>query len=353
MHSPDELLEAYDRRDRAMRSSLSVPEVEAYSTLMFEKIGWPHSVIRAADLVRYVDWAYTPGADGYFDRDAYLPTQCASLEFTGAEAALLRRLSDATAAMTRALGRETRPVLNHLAQIGPFRIIMELGRRLGRERLTVFDVGAGSGYQAALHALAGNRVLLTDNAQALFLFQSLLMRACCEGARNWVTDGRPDSLDEPAHMVPWWEYLALRHGSITDVDVIFCNNNLGEMNYNAAAYTIHLAKRLMAASPVKLFFYTCLGTPQHANPDMIDALFKRAGFVNVIAQPFWLYTPEGHKLPADLVSFFNDIPRWGARLLERRHTVRDLIDATPATLPMELDFAAFIGNFDLSRHLKP
>jgi len=150
---PEQLRKRYDAMNAAKRSALPVPEVQAFSTCTFDQIGWPHSVDSASDLVRYADWCNHPGARDYFTDAAYLPTQCASLLFTAAEAALLRRISDAVGELTRSLGREVRPLLNHLAQIGPFRIMMEIRRRLGLDELTVFDVDAGSGYQAALLAL--------------------------------------------------------------------------------------------------------------------------------------------------------------------------------------------------------
>jgi hypothetical protein len=351
--TPDELLALYDGIDSAMRSALSVPEVQAFSPGTFDQIGWPHSVRRAADLVRYADWCNHPGAHDYFADKAYLPTQCASLLFTPAEADLLKRVSAATAQCTRSLGREVRPALNHLAQIGPFRIMMEIKRRLGLDRLTVFDVGAGSGYQSALLASAGSRVLVTDNVQGLYLFQSMLLSTCFgNDVRDWLVDGRPErSPDKLVHMIPWWEYLYLRHSSVRDVDIFFCNNNLGEMNYGAAAFTAYLAKRLMASSSVKMFLFTCLGSPKQSAIEMIDQLLKRAGFVNVVWQPFWAYTLAGHALPRNLFDFANDIPRWKARAGERLLTVRDVIDVTRDNLPTDLDFVAFTGVFDLEKYV--
>jgi len=353
MLTPDQALARYDETDAAMRSALSVPEVQAFSPCTFDQIGWPHSVRRAADLVRYADWCNHPGAADYFAENAYLPTQCASLLFTAVEAKLLSKVSAATAELTRSLGREVRPLLSHLAQIGPFRIMMEIRRRLGLDRLTVFDVGAGSGYQAAMLGLSGNRVLVTDNAQGLYLFQSMLLKRCFgNGARDWLVEGRPEAgFDEPAHAIPWWEYVKLRHGAAPEVDVFFCNNNLGEMNYGAAAFTVHLAKRLMAASPAKLFLFTCLGSPKQSGIEMIDQLLKRAGFVNLVWQPFWLYTLEGHRLPARLLDFARDIPRWEAQPGERLLGVHEVLEVGAGNLPVELDFVAFTGVFDITKHM--
>jgi hypothetical protein len=353
LHTADQFIELYETKDAAMRSALPISEVQAYSTCTFDQIGWPHRVARAIDLIRYADWCNHPGANDYFLEDAVLPTQCAYLRFTAAESALLRQVSDACGSMTAKLGHETRVVLNHLAQIGPFRIMMEIRRRLGLDRLTVFDVGAGSGYQAALLALAGNRVLVTDNAQGLFLFQSMLLEACRPGeVRHWLADGPvPSGLDEAVHMIPWWDYLALRHSRHRNVDVFFCNNNLGEMNYSAAAYTIYLAKQMMADSKVKAFFFTCLGTPKQSSFEMIDALLTRAGFVNAVSDPFWLYLPEGHALPPGVLDFSSAIPRWNAQEREVLRNVRDVIDVQEGRLPTDLDFVAFTGVFDLQRAL--
>jgi hypothetical protein len=353
MQTPDEVLAYYDQTDAAMRSKLSVPEVQAFSACTFDQIGWPHSVARAADLVRYADWCNHPGANDYFVENAYLPTQSASLLFTSAEADLLRRISRAVGNFTRSLGREVRPALNHLAQIGPFRIMMEIKKRLGLDRLTVFDVGAGSGYQSALLSLAGNRTLVTDNAQGLYLFQSMLVKACCGvDVRDWLLDRPPvGGFDKLVHMIPWWDYLRLRHSAHSNVDIFFCNNNLGEMNYGAAAYTAHLARRLMATSKVKMFFFTCLGSPKQSAIEMIDELLKRVGFVNVVWQPFWIYTFKDHSLPPNLFDFAQEIPRWNLKPGERLLTPRDVIEVSYNTLPTDLDFVSFTGVFDIAKHL--
>lgn len=353
MPEPGEILALYNQKDREMRSKLSVPEVQAFSTCTFDQIGWPHSVARAVDLQRYADWCNHPGANDYFADPAYLPTQCASLSFSPAEAALLWKISAAVGAFTRDLGHEVHPVLNHLAQIGPFRIIMEIKRRLGVDRLTIFDVGAGSGYQSALLALAGNRTLLTDNAQGLYLFQSRLMNACKPGeVRDWLIDGPPPrNFDRCVQMIPWWEYLGLRHNTDAEADIFFCNNNLGEMNYAAASFTVHLAKQLMARSQAKIFLFTCLGTPKFSSIEMIDELLRRVGFVNIVRQPFWAYTIEGHSLPAGLFDFSNDIPRWKLQKDERLLPVRDVIDTDGDTLPPELDFISYTGVFDIHKCL--
>lgn len=353
MPTPEESLRLYDQKERTMRSALPVPEVQAFSTCTFDQIGWPHSVTRAADLVRYADWCNHPGANDYFAENAELPTQCASLEFTAAEVELLGRVADGTGTATRTLGKEVRPVLNHLAQIGPFRIIMEIRRRLGLDRLTVFDVGAGSGYQAAMQALAGNQALVTDNAQGLYLFQSQLLRSCCPGAvRDWVDDGPAQAqLNEQVHMIPWWDYLGLRKSELKNVDIFFCNNNLSEMNSAAASYTAFLAKQMMASSPVKMFFFTCLGSPKHSDFKKIDALLKQAGFVNVVSRPFWIYTLAGHQLPPGLFDFANDIPRWQEQAGEKLRTARDITEYREDKLPTDLDFVAFTGVFDLKKTL--
>jgi hypothetical protein len=356
IQSPEEILEYYNRTDAAMRSKLSVPEVQAFSTSTFDQIGWPHSVTRAVDLVRYTDWCNHPGANDYFIKNAYLPTQCASLLFTSAEAALLRKISRATREFTRSLGHEVGPALNHLAQVGPFRIMMEIKKRLGVDQLTVFDVGAGSGYQAALLSLAGNRSILTDNAQGLYLFQSMLLKACFGNAdvRDWLLDGPPAGpFDKLVHMIPWWDYLGLRHSVHSNVDIFFCNNNLGEMNYGAAAYTAHLAKRMMATSKIKMFFFTCLGSPKQSAIEMIDELLKRIGFVNVVWGPFWLYTLKDHSLPTNLFDFANDIPRWYHKQGDNEPllTPYDIIELDQNALPTDLDFVAFTGVFDINKHL--
>jgi hypothetical protein len=230
---------------------------------------------------------------------------------------------------------------------------MEIKKRLGLDRLTVFDVGAGSGYQSALLSLAGNRTLVTDNTQGLYLFQSMLLKACCGAdVRDWLLDGPPPGgFDKLVHMIPWWDYLGLRHSAHTNVDIFFCNNNLGEMNYGAAAYTAHLAKRLMATSKVKIFFFTCLGSPKQSAIEMIDELLKRVGFVNVVWQPFWVYALKDHFLPLNLFSFARDIPRWGVRPGEPLLTPREVVEVDKGTLPTDLDFVSFTDVFDISKYL--
>ena len=118
------------------------------------------------------------------------------------------------------------------------------------------------------------------------------------------------------------------------------------MNYSAAAYTVFLAKKMMAGSKAKIFLFTCIGSPKQSAIEMIDELLKRAGFVNLVWGPFWAYAPADHQLPADLFSFKDDIPRWKADPSEPLLTVRQVIETSRDTLPTDIDFVAFTGVFD-------
>ena len=338
------IVETYDHLERQMRSRLPVPEVQAFQTTTFDRIGFPGRIERIEDVIRYVDWCCHPGANAFFVPDARLEAMCAHLIFSETERDLMRTLSKSTAAFTRRLGRETHPILVHTAQIGPFRILCELQRRLGGGPLSILEVGGGSGYLSALLAMAGNTVITSDNSQGLHLFQHCLFEECF-GDRygNWL-HGHADALSKQIQLLPWWDYLDLRRNHDMTVDVAISNNNLGEMNPNALAYTVRVAKQLMQRSKVKLFVFTSPGTPMHQDINGIHAAFLRAGFKAVISEPFRAYVPAEHDVPQCLLNFEIDAPVY--RPSAKTFTMREILMVTPETLPVEMDFVSFLDIFE-------
>lgn len=327
-----------------MRSRLSVPEVQAFETTTFDRVGWPCRVEREADLVRYADWCCHPGANQYFVPGAVLPTQCASLSFSGVERDLLQEVSRRTAAMTAKLGREVHPLLNHLAQIGPFRIIMEIRRRARVSALSILEIGAGSGYLSTMLAMTGNQIATTDNAQGLYLWQSLLFRECF-GSRfsDWI-EGQPTCTPD-VQLFPWWDYLGMRHKCPIKADIVISNNNLGEMNPNALAYTLTLAREVLDQSPIGLFLFTCAGTPMHQEINSIQEAFRQRGFKPLKTSPFWVFAPTGRAIFSSLLDFGKQIPVYAQTGGENLISAREVVLATKKTLPVDMDFVSYIGVF--------
>lgn len=337
------IVEAYDRLERAKRSNLSVPEVQAFQTTTFDRVGWPHRVERIEDVVRYVDWCCHPDAGVFFAPDARIPTQCAHLMFSDVERDLLQHLSRMIASFTSRFGREVHPLLSHVAQIGPFRIVSEIRRRLGGAPLSIFEIGAGSGYLPALLGMTGNTIKTSDNAQGLFLFQHTLLQECFGSEyASWVEAGA--ATQARLQTIPWWDFLSLRHHGNMKIDVVISNNNLGELNPLALAYSLRVAKHLMRDSKVKLFIFTSGGTPMHQDINGVRNEFLRAGYRAVITEPFHAYCPKEHVLSEDLLNFEPDAPLY-LHKGEKLHSVRDVLLVTPETMPVEMDFVSYCDVF--------
>lgn len=266
-------LDEYNAAELEARCGLSFAEIMAFAPRTFEELGFPHRVEDERELVRYADWNRDFENRYYFEPDHFFAGPAVRTIYTLDEVDAMNRVRDQAVEVTRKLGRAVRPVCGPFAQLGHFRVLASFGL----DGLRVFEVGPGTAY---LGALLVNEAIdyygFTDNAQALFLWQTRMMEEV----------GRRDV------GVPWWRFA--RGEGLPQVDVVVSNSNLGEMTRDALRITAHRARAMLEGSRLGLFMFSSVGYPRHNPIEAVEGELRHAGFRKAFEKQFRGYVPNGH-----------------------------------------------------------
>ncbi len=269
----------YDAAELEARCGLSYAELMAFSPHTFWALGFPDRVADDRELVRYADWNRNAENQKYFQQDHFFSGPAVRTIYTRDEVEAMDRVRDQAVSATGKLGRAVRPLCGPFAQLGLFRILAAIGL----PGLRVFEVGPGTAYLGAMLLNEGASLYgFTDNAQALFLWQSRML--------DEVERGTVDA-------VPWWDFA--RGRNLPPVDAVVSNGNLGEMTRDALRITAIRAREMLDGSPLGLFLFTSVGDPRHNSEGDIDHELRAAGFHLVISRFFrGYYLPRAEPLPA-------------------------------------------------------
>jgi hypothetical protein len=343
-------IETYNAEEFQARCHVSYTEIMAFAPSTLNLFGFPATVAAEQEIARYVDWNNSTSNYQYFQPDHFVRGPSVETRFTDAEASAIGRVSDSVAALTqRRYGRAMRPISTLLSQMGLFRAIMALQTRAAKA-LTVFEVGPGNGYLAALLANAGVNYIGFDNAQSLYLWQNRLLAECSDDFYEWVASGPPgDTQCIRAQHLAWWHYLQLRHHCPIDADILVSNTNLGEMNYGALQFTTRIARKLLGKSKLAAFLFTNIGDAKQNSMATVEGELSNAGFEKVCADLLHAYVPKDIRQRSALKDLDAKIPLFNPHGSKERYQTREVLRVTEETLPMDMDFLSFVGTFTLPK----
>jgi hypothetical protein len=312
-------IQEYDAAEQEAKCGLSFTELMAFSPRTFENLGFPHRVQDERELVRYADWNRDAENQEYFKPAHFMSGPAVWTEYTLDEVAAMDRVRDQAVEVTRKLGRAIRPLCGPFAQLGLFRILCAITAN-NLSSLRVFEVGPGTGYLGAL--LINNGVgfySFTDNAQALFLWQSRMLAEV----------GRLES------GIPWWQFV--RGENLSPVDVVISNANLAEMTPSALKIVAHRARHMLGGSVIGLLLFTNVGyQSQNTNEGVMSAL-GNAGFRCVFDRLFRGYIVDGHQLPFDVGPLQTEIPLYNPSGRAERVSGIEAVQIPDDKRPLDLD----------------
>jgi hypothetical protein len=341
-------IEAYDAAESEARKTVGYTEHAAFGTKTFDDHWFPSRMTREDELFRYIDWYHDQDLrrlePGLFFRDASLATN-----YSVDEVHLLSRLGIAVGQITeKSCGRKLSVLFNHQGSIGLFRTVQAICSMLGKEGLSVFEVGPGCGYLGAMLALSGHTYASYDVTQGYYLWQNRLLdnlfgEEFTEFAAN--PDADPTNRTRVSHM-PWWVFRELYKDCPIEADIVISNANLGEMHVDALKYMLRLSKMMMDKSDIGMLLFANMGACYMSPAPAILTELQLAGYDKIMEKQVYGYLPRGKGADADIIAALEDeIPLFDPSGLGKTVQIRDFIDFDPENFSDEMRFNAFIRDW--------
>lgn len=294
----------YDQRESEARIFASYPALRAFSPVAFAQVNFPTRVTHEAELRRYADIMYE-----VLSREEWLKAKLYSRH----EAQAMQQLSAQIEQLTGQLfGKPVQPLMCLFASMPLVRMVEHLASAAGR-RLTVFEIGLGSGHLAGLLLNAGHRVVAMDNCQSLYLWQNRLFGAY--DLDEWAGLDVRDSLSrrEPAQVthIPWWQFARFHEQDLPiTADIVICDAAIGEMDHFAFRYIANIAKTLTGQSDLGCFLYQNLGEERVHQRHFVEQYMNNLGFrphkvggVTILA--------GSDRFPVSAIEGLAEPPPWG------------------------------------------
>jgi hypothetical protein len=269
----------YRRTQRSGLLSLGPRALQVAAPVTFHSIGYPTELHDDSQIAWFVD---TMHESDNVPNDVYSD----KFKVTSDEARLVTEVCDLAEELTaEQFGRPIRPWVAPLCSLISFRLIEEIAAIIGR-RLTIYEIGPGSGYLGAMAIRSGHRYLSTDVAEGMYLWQSRLQEKAAPGEfTEMAAQDDPSKIADPdtrAVHIPWWIHGAYyEFGCPFEADIVICEHTLGEMSIFGLRYAIAAAREMLKGRGVRLFVTTHIGLPNVSSRDGIIHEFYRGGFVPV------------------------------------------------------------------------
>jgi len=136
-------------------------------------------------------------------------------------------------------------------QLQIFRAINNI---FGEKKISIFELGPGSGFLTALLATAGHKIYCLDNSQAFYIYQNHFWQEF--GLNEWARKEERYETNNNITHIPWWLW-ANTEFEIPKIDVIVANAVLNEMKSDALKYTLSRINNTIGENG--MLFYTQAG----------------------------------------------------------------------------------------------
>lgn len=334
-------IDRYNEAERDARIGLSQQEIRAFAPLTFNTLGFPTYAHDEKELLQHVDWCLDPGNQKYFEDDIFIREVAVRTVFTEDEAKLINQACDQVVDMTGSrIGRALRPICNPLAKLGIFRVISALARVYEKKKLSVFEIGPGSGYTGAYLINQGHQYASMDNTQSLYLWQNRLWDHIAPGEFvDWADPRDPEyrKIARVTH-VPWWEYLKFFMDCPIKADIIVSEANLGEMSREALRFVLKVSLKMMEDSDVKLFIFCDYGFQKQNDAGVITQEFKKAGYELFLNRNFFAFGLSSHRPKLSAAALEKSLPLYNPSKSDVLLKAEDFMRLPYDQRPLDLDF---------------
>jgi hypothetical protein len=291
-------IERYDALEREARTVASYPALRAFSPLTFSQVNFPARVVDEQELIRYADIMYE-----LLPRRQTLETR----QYGATEAKLINQLVGQIGDVTeRHFKRRIRPLMCLFPPIPILRVIEWLAAQHNR-RLTVFEIGPGSGHLGAYLINCGHRYISADITQALYLWQYRLFSQIATFT-EYAAMARIARLSHTqAHHVPWWHLARLHVEPLwLEADIVVCDASLGEMDSFAVPYVLKISRNILSSSEIGCFLFQNVGVENITTRVSIAAMLTSLGFHAAISGGVEVFSLKAVPLPSEIPPVGND-----------------------------------------------
>lgn len=256
---PELTIDAYELIERAERAELSNRFLKNISPLTYWNKGFPTNVALEQELVRYVDSQHSNALDYYMEHD------CNNLTIEE-----FFKVSELTKVVYDFTKEKYAKDFLVKAPIVDAAFICRIIKSIeSREKITITEIGAGSGMLGAYLLNEGYKYRCIEVTQAFYLLQNRLLPWFALATDELVTDPFNDS--QFTHFPYWkvWEYK----NEVVDTDIFTCNHALLEMSMSAILFYLRIAKKWMEKSALGFFLVRSWGWSTLSKKEEVVSLF--------------------------------------------------------------------------------
>jgi SAM-dependent methyltransferase len=340
-------IDQYDQMHDAALAHVGNDVIWAFTPVTFGANGYPSTVTREAQLIRYADPMKEHLSRNLSDRDQFLRLYSLRTRFTADEAKLIIAIRERVARLCEArYGRRVVPINSAVCAMGLFRVLSAIANCYPnlKRPLSVLEVGPGSGYLGSLLIDAGFQYAASDSTQAFYLWQNRLFAAAAGDEvveQALVPIGAAAPVGRITH-IPWWHFVTRAFDMSLDVDVVVCEQALCEMHAWAMRYTLRAAKHALRHSDVRAFVFSGHGHPQNSVED-VERSFAETGFKRILGENVFCYVPSGHGIPSSLSRLDKEIPLFNPGHTSELLAPSEFLKVSRAELPLDYEFRRLVG----------
>lgn len=260
-------IEDYNSKEIDGRIKLSNRFIRAFRPKLFENGGFPTTVQKEEELVRYIDSMHAYSFESHYN------DLCGGI--TEKEFSLLKKTTNDIYDMTtRKYNADFLVKAPMIASICEKRIIEAALGSTDEKR--IFEIGGGSGTLGCLLLEDNIKYSATDVTQAFYLIQNRLFDYITNGDINELVNQDLNINSKCIHL-PYWKLWEMRKNPI-DIDLVVSNHALLEMSPNSLRFYLNFCKNAMGNSKDGLFVFQ--GGGWRIDQTLIDLieLFDEYGF---------------------------------------------------------------------------
>lgn len=260
-------IEDYNSKEVDGKIKLSNRFIRAFRPKLFENGGFPTTVQKEEELVRYIDSMHAYSFESHYN------DLCGGI--TEKEFSLLKKTTKYIYDMTtKKYNADFLVKAPMIASICEKRIIESALDSIDDKM--IFEIGGGSGTLGCLLLEDNIKYSATDVTQAFYLVQNRLFDYITNGDINELVN-QDLNIDSKCIHIPYWKLWEMRENSI-NIDLAVSNHALLEMSPNSLRFYLNFCKNAMKNSKDGLFVFQ--GGGWRIDQTLIDLieLFDEYGF---------------------------------------------------------------------------